>query len=114
MSHRLTIETKITDREAARAALKQANIQFEERGDTIYLKTGAYRDTEINLKTGLITSGDVDFNRGIDQGQLGLLRQFYTEAKLKAEFQREGVQILERTEEVQNGEKVIIITAQTA
>lgn len=113
MSHRLTIKTTITDREAAQTALKQMNIAYDTRGDTIFLKSGVYNGTEINLKTGSVTSGDVDYARGIDNGKLGLLRQYYAEAKLKMEFAREGVQVLEREEAIVDGEKVIILTAQS-
>ena len=113
MSHRLTIETKITDIEAARTALGQANIQFDQRGDTLYCKSGVYSGTEINCKTGKVTSGDTDHAR-IDQGKLGLLRQFYSEAVYRKECLREGVQIMDRQEVMENGQKVIVLTCQTA
>jgi hypothetical protein len=114
MSHRLTISTQITDREAAQAALKQMGVAYDTRGDTIFLKAGNYNGTEINLKTGKVTSGDVDYNRGIDEGKLGLLRQYYAEAKYRAECLREGVEILDRQEVVENGQKVIVLRCQTA
>jgi hypothetical protein len=110
MSHRLTIETKITNREAAEAALNQANIKFDSAGDSLYLKTGQYKNTEINLKTGAVTS-DTDY---IDRGKLGLLRQFYAEAIYRQECAIEGIQILNRQEVVENGETVIILRCQTA
>lgn len=113
MSHRLTMETKITDRSVAEDALRKANIAFDTRGDNIYLKSGAYTGTEINLKTGKITSGDTDYHK-IDQGKLGLLRQMYAEAKYRAECLREGVTITDRREETVNGQKVIVLTCQTA
>jgi len=113
MSHRLTIETQITDKAIAEAALRQANISFDTRGDNIYLKTGAYTGTVINLTNGSVVSGDTDHHR-IDLGKLGLVRQYYAEAKYKAECLREGVDILERSEEKVNGGTVIVLRCQVS
>jgi hypothetical protein len=113
MSHRLTINTQITDKAIAEAALRQADIAFDTRGDSIYLKSGSYTGTVINTKNGSVTSGDTDYHR-ITDAQLGVLRQYYAEAKYKAECQREGVDILERSEEKVNGQTVVVLRCQVA
>jgi hypothetical protein len=114
MSHRLTITTQITDLAAAQVALKQMGVAFDTRGQTLFLKSGDYNGTEINLKTGKVTSGDLDYNKRIDEGKLGLLRQYYAEAKYRAECLREGVEILDRQEVMENGQRVIVLRCQTA
>ena len=114
MSHRLTIETQITDREAAKTAIKKMGLSFDERGNTLILKGGNYNDTQINLVNGRVTSGDTDYNRGIDQSKLGLLRQHYAEAKYRQECHKEGVEILDRQEVIENGQNVIVLRCQTA
>lgn len=96
MSHRVTVQTEIKEREFALAALQNQKIEYREQGDTIHLLSGDYNGSSINLKSGTITSGDVDYHR-VDQGKLGLLRQAYSEAKYKAEAFKQGIEISDRT-----------------
>jgi hypothetical protein len=77
------------EREHLITALKGKNIEFREQGDTIHMLSGDFNGAEINLKTGVIRSGDVDYYRA-DQGKLGLLRQDYAEAKFRAVAFKEG------------------------
>lgn len=107
MSHRVTVDTEIKDREHAITALKDAKIEYREQGDTLYLLSGDYRDTTINLRTGKIVSGDTDHVR-VDSGKLGLLRQQYTEAKYRAECFEQGIQIHDRTVIDHNGVRGVI------
>jgi len=97
MSHRVTVQTEIKDREHALSALKQLKVDFREQGETIHMTSGDFNGASINLKSGLITSGDVDYYRNSDAGKLGLLRQAYSEAKFRAEAFKQGVDIGERT-----------------
>lgn len=118
MSHRLTIETKITDRESIIDALQANKITFREDGQIVTLTTAPYNNTTIDLRTGLVQSGDVDYARNrdgsrISQEQIGVLRQWYAEAKYRIESAKEGIQITDRTEVVENGQKVIVMTWQT-
>lgn len=118
MSHRLTVETKITDREAATDALRANKITFRENGPVITLQTQPYNGTTIDLRTGVVESGDVDFARNSDgsrvsHAQIGILRQWYAEAKYRLESAKEGVTILDRTEIMEEGQKVVLLTWQT-
>lgn len=111
MSHRLTIQSEMTDREACIDALRANKIDFREQGQSLVLQTGAYRDTTINLKSGTVTSGDSD-HVSVDKSQLGLLRGWYAEAKFKIEAGREGIQITNREETVINGRKAVVLSWQ--
>jgi len=111
MSHRLTIETQITDPEAAMDALRANKIEFRQQGQVLSLQTYPYQDTSINLKTGLVVSGDSDRVQ-TDKSQLGLLRGWYAEAKFKIEAAREGIQITDRQETIVNGRKAVVLSWQ--
>lgn len=119
MSHRLTLETNITDRESAIDALRENKVEFTEAGDTLTLKTGVFNGTTINLKTGSVQSADVDYlarERGgqrVTNRDIGLLRQWYAEAKFRNESLKEGVQITNREEVIEGGRKVILLTWQS-
>lgn len=101
MSHRVTVQTEIKDREHLVAALNQHKIEFREAGDTISLLSGQYNGASINLRSGVITSGDSDYYNA-DAGKLGLLRQAYAEAKYKAEAFKQGINVQSR-EVLENG-----------
>jgi hypothetical protein len=91
-------------REHLITALKGKNIEFREQGDTIHMLSGDFNGAEINLKTGMLKSGDVDYFRGSsDAGKLGLLRQAYAQAEDRAVFFKMGHTMGERIEE-KNGD----------
>jgi hypothetical protein len=94
MSRRITQNTDITNKELAIMALNAAKISFEEQGEILYLKSGAFQNATLNLKTGTI-SGDSDF--GHRKEEFGLLRQHYAEAESRLACQRIGDTIDERS-----------------
>jgi len=95
MSRRIKTKTEITNKDLAVQALKQAGIGFEVRGnDSILMTSGELANATIQLKTGTI-SGDSDF--GHTSSKFGLLRQYYSEAQVRYEYQKNGTQIDERT-----------------
>jgi hypothetical protein len=75
-------------------ALNSANIKHEVQGDSIHLTSGNLRNAVINLTTGTI-SGDTD--HGHNEKTFGLLRQHYSEAKVRSEYLKTGATIEERT-----------------
>lgn len=96
MSHRVTVETNMTDRVLALKTLDAENIQYRETGDRVSLLSGDFAGSELNLTTGKLVSGDVDYHK-VDQSKMGLLRQAYAEQKYRAEAFKEGVSIESRT-----------------
>jgi hypothetical protein len=113
MSHRVTYQTEINEKEFALAALRQSKIQFREQGDTIHLQGSGYDGSSINLKTGMIVSGDTD-HYAVDAGKLGLLRQAYTEAKYRAEAFRIGTDIQNKEIVKINGQDVVKLRVRMA
>jgi hypothetical protein len=87
MSHRVTTQTEIKDKELAKAALQQAGYSFDERGNTLTVTSGDLRNASIDLTTGVIT-GDTDYRHS--ESRFGALRQFYSEQKYKKELARNG------------------------
>lgn len=109
MSHRVTTQTNITDKDLAIQALKTAGWDFSERGESLYVSSGPMARSSINLKTGVV-EGDTDWhNRGDDS--LGALKRFYAEAKAVEECRIQGVTI-ESREVTKEGE--IVLTCQAA
>jgi len=118
MSHRLTIKTSINDREALIDALRNNKVQFSESQQVFTLKTGIYNGTTVDLRTGKVSSGDVDAVRHttgnqVTKSDVSILRQWYAEAKYRRESEKEGVQIIGRDVVEENGEKVVVLTWQT-
>jgi hypothetical protein len=87
MSRRITTKTEMTDKGLAIQALKEAKITHEVHDNVIVMTSGALDNASLDLRTGTIT-GDTDYGHSADS--LGLLRQFYAEAKVKAEYLRNG------------------------
>lgn len=92
MSHRVTVQTEIKDRNLAVAALNAKGIQFRESGSQLSLLSGDFAGATLNLSTGALVSGDVDYHR-VDESKMGLLRQAYAEQKYRAEAFKEGITI---------------------
>lgn len=113
MSHRHTITTKITNKEIAKQALKAANIEFVEAGNRLCLQSGLYKDTVIDLRTGGIMSGDTDRVK-VSEDDLGILRQYYTEALYRHECQLQGNEIQSRTVETINNEQCVVLYCRMA
>ena len=93
MSRRIETRTEITDKDLAIQALEQADVKYDVSGDYIYLRSGSFNNAQINLRTGVI-SGDSDF--GHTEAKFGVLRQYYTEAKVRDAFLKEGASIESR------------------
>jgi len=104
MSRRITTRTEITDKELAIEALKSAGISYQVDGDTINLTSGTYTHATLDLQTGTI-EGDSDY--GHSSRNLGLLRQHYSEAKVKAKYLREGT-IIDSREVNSEGDIVLM------
>ena len=94
MSRRIYTKTLITDKVLALQALKQAGIQYEDRGTTIRFLSGGMANATLDLTTGTI-SGDSDFGH-TKEGLVGLLRQHYSEAQIKREYAKLGTVVDER------------------
>lgn len=104
MSHRVTTQTEIKDRDLAIQALKKAGLGYSEVGSNIQITSGRMANATINLDTGLI-SGDTDY--GHNSETLGMLRQAYGEAKYVRECNKQGVMIEGRNVE-KNGDIVLM------
>lgn len=113
MSHRHTVETKITDKAVAIQALKSANISYSERGNTLYLTSGNYDGTTIDLSSGRVVSADTDHSR-VSRDDVGILRQHYAEALHRSECIKQGVDIQSRHEERINGENCVVLHCRMA
>ncbi len=93
MSHRVTVQTSMTEKAHLITALKESKIAFSEQGDLIHCSSGQLNRATINMKTGAV-SGDSDFHSTED---LGVLRQAYSLAKYKAELFTQGGSINSQT-----------------
>jgi hypothetical protein len=103
MSHRVTVETEIKDKELAIQALKKAGVSYSEGGNTLTITSGPMRHCSIDLTSGRIT-GDTD--QGHTREVLGLLRQNYAEAKWRLEAHREGIEVQQTLQE--NGNIILM------
>jgi hypothetical protein len=113
MSHRITVQTDIKDSAALEQALGMAKVNFQTKDNIVQLDTHPYRGTTINLQTGVIQSGDVDFAKTKDK-DIGLLKAYYTEVKHKMDAIKLGTQILSREEVLHEGRSVIVVTGRMA
>jgi hypothetical protein len=95
MSRRISTQTEIKDKDLAIAALNQAGIMHEVIGNTIRMNSGFMANATLDLNTGTVT-GDSDFGHNF-----GLLRQYYSEAKVRAEYLKSGAVIDERQNDVE-------------
>lgn len=94
MSRIITTRTEIKDKALAVLACQQAGVAFRDEGEVLVFTSGSLANSQLNLRTGDIV-GDSDF--GHSKTSLGMLRQYYSEAKFKAEAQKIGTVIDERT-----------------
>ncbi len=94
MSHKVTTKTTIKNKKLALQALKAAGWRYSERGSNIIdIQGGPMHGSWVDLSTGTVT-GDTDYH-----GKTGLkaLNKHYSEALVRAEAQKNGGQIIERT-----------------
>ena len=104
MSRRIETRTEITDKDLAVQALEQAGIDYSVSGNFIYLKSGDFENARIDLRNGSVV-GDSDY-AGHSETTFGILRQYYSEAKVRDTYLKEGVTIEGRDLNA-NGEVVL-------
>lgn len=95
MSHRVTVQTAITNKEFAVEAMTKLKIQHQVKGSNIYLSSGNFAGSTLNLTTGELVSGDTDHVR-VTTETFGILRQTYAEVQYRAEAFQQGIDILGR------------------
>jgi hypothetical protein len=106
MSHRVTTETSMTDKDVILKVAKAQNIGVTESGQTLRFTSGPMRNATLDTKSGRI-SGDTDF--GHTESGLGMLRQGYSEELYRRECLKQGIQIESRSVLSQhNGHKDVI------
>lgn len=106
MSHRVTTQTQITNKDLAVQALKSAGWSYDANDSTIRITSGPMRNSSINVRTGTVT-GDSDYH---NRGTLGALCRHYAEAVIRAEAAKNG-HTVESREVLQNGDFRLVLTA---
>jgi hypothetical protein len=93
MSRRVTFRSELKDRDLTIQALKSLNYSYNETGsNTLLITSGPMNRATINLSTGEV-EGDSDYHT---RGELGGLRQAYSEAEFRRITQRQGATIESR------------------
>lgn len=106
MSHRVTTQTDIKEKDLAIQALKAEGWSYTETGDTLHITSGPMRNASLNLRTGNVT-GDTDWH---SRDTLGALRQQYSVAKVRKEAIKTGA-VIESQETMKNGDIRMVLTA---
>jgi len=86
------------DASVLKKTLEESGIAFSQSGAIFNLSSGDFKGASVNVSTGTITSGDVDYFK-VDASKLGLLRQKYAETLYKEEAFKEGILVESRTVE---------------
>lgn len=110
MSHRVTTQTEIKDKELAVQALQKAGWSYRDQGATLCVTSGPMTNATIDLSTGTI-QGDTDHRH--NESKLGALRKYYTEAKFRKEALKQGISI-ESREILADGRIKMVCQAQFA
>jgi hypothetical protein len=105
MSHRVTTETKITDRETAITAFKKANVFFTENKGSFDIKCGRTNGV-LDLATGKITGDSDHWNAKDFDG----LKQAYAVEVYVNELRRQGASVQNTTVDTEGN---IVIVYQT-
>lgn len=106
MSHRVTTETNLTEKDVVLKVAKNQGIGCSESGTSIRFTGGKLNNAVLDTRTGRIT-GDTDY--GHTESALGMLRQAYSEELYRRECLKQGIQIESRTVLSQhNGAKDVI------
>jgi len=109
MSHRARFETTIKNMDIAKRALTRNNIAFCESGTRLTLQTGAYRETEIDTRTGVVTGADTDQNVSATNDNIGSLRQMYSvEERLEMHF-KVGTSVTSQFTRMNDNQKVVVL-----
>jgi hypothetical protein len=105
MSHRVTNETEMKNKELAVAAITAAGLSFRAQGESrLVITSGRLANAVLDLGTGVIT-GDSD--HGHTRETLGMLKQHYGEAMYRAECAKTGVEIFNRSVEEATGDVIL-------
>lgn len=104
MSHRVTLQSKMTDKELCKTALESTGHTFVENNDILTITGGKLNRATINTKSGLVES-DSDFH---SKEQLGVIRQAYAEASFRQLAFRKGASIQDRSVIKHNGVEGVI------
>lgn len=108
MSRRVTFRSELKDRDLTIQALNALQYTYSEVvKDTLHITSGPMNRATINLKTGDV-EGDSDWHT---KGELGGLRQAYSEAEFRRITQRQGAIIESRT--AIDGGKIKILVRMT-
>lgn len=103
MSRRVTFRSELKDRDLAIQALQSLKYSYDESGSsTLLITSGPMARATINFKTGEV-EGDSDYH---SKGELGGLRQAYSEAEFRRVTQRQGASIESRTVNERNEIKI--------
>lgn len=109
MSHRARFETSIKNMDIAKRALAKSNIAFREDGSRLTLQSGAFRDTVIDTRTGMVTGADNDQNSSATDSTIGSLRQMYSvEERLDMHF-RVGTSVTNQFTRMKGNQKVVVL-----
>lgn len=90
MSRRIENKMEITNKDLAMRALQQAGISYQDMGTEIVMTSGDLANARIDLITGSVR-GDSDF--GHTSQKFGVLRQYYSEAQVREEYNKSGTMI---------------------
>lgn len=104
MSHRVTTQTEIKDKNIAKKALTAANMDFRESGSVLNITSGPLSGAYIDLTSGEVV-GDTDTH---NKDTLGMLRQVYGEEKYRSECVKQGVMIESRRVDAQTGDILLM------
>lgn len=92
MSHRITYESKITDRDLALKALDSLGMTYQESGDSIIVTSGVLNRAILHPKVGKIDTDSDDHS----SEDLNKLKIAYTEMQARREYSRNGVSVVSR------------------
>lgn len=104
MSHRVTTQTEIKDKDIAKKALKVAKMDFRESGTILNITSGPMSGAYIDLTSGEVV-GDTDAH---NKDTLGMLRQEYGEQKYRSECVRQGVMVESRRVDAKTGDIILM------
>ena len=92
MSHRITYESKITDRDLAISALKSLGASYQDLNGVLTITSGSLNRASIDLANGKINT-DSDWHK---KDAISQLKVAYTEADARRDYNRTGVSIVGR------------------
>lgn len=109
MSHRVSFSTLVTNKDIAKKALKDNNVDFREEGDRLVLTTGDYSGTTIDTRSGRITGADTDRNRGATEERIGVIRQMYSVAERQDMHFRVGATVTNKYTKQVGSQQVVVL-----